>query len=47
MAGVAQQENSEKRFPQNKLFIELFAVSALNLVVLAVMAAAGVYLLVI
>ena len=47
MAGVAQQENSEQRFPQNKLFIELFAVSALNLVVLAVMAAAGVYLLVI
>ena len=47
MAGVAQQENSEKRFPQNKLFIELFAVSALNLVVLAVMAAVGVYLLVI
>ena len=47
MAGVAQQENSEKRFPQNKLFIELFAVSALNLVVLVVMAAAGVYLLVI
>lgn len=43
MAGVAQQENAEERFPQNKLFIELFAVSALNLVVLAIMAAAGIY----
>ena len=43
MAGVAQQEDSEKRFPQNKLFIELFAVSVINLVVLAVMAATGIY----
>lgn len=43
MAGVAQQEDSEKRFPQNRLFIELFAVSAINLVVLAVMAATGIY----
>lgn len=43
MAGVAQQEDSEKRFPQNKLFVELFAVSVINLVVLAVMAAIGVY----
>lgn len=47
MAGVAQQENADLRFPQNKLFIELFAVSFLNLAVLAAMAAAGVYLLVI
>lgn len=43
MAGVAQQEDAEKRFPQNRLFIELFAVSAINLVVLAVMAATGIY----
>lgn len=42
MAGVAQQEDAETRFPQNRLFVELFAVSALNLVVLAVMAAVGV-----
>lgn len=27
MAGVAQQENADERFPQNRLFIELFAVS--------------------
>lgn len=47
MAGVAQQEDAEERFPQNKLFVELFAVSALNLIVLAVMAAIGIYGLVI
>lgn len=43
MAGVAQQENAEERFPQNKLFIELFAVSFINLAVLAIMSAIGVY----
>lgn len=43
MAGVAQQPDSETSFPQNKLFVELFAVSVLNLVVLAVMALCGVY----
>lgn len=47
MAGVAQQENSEERFPQNRLFVELFAVSFLNLAVLAVMSMIGVYSLVI
>ena len=47
MAGVAQQENSEERFPQNRLFVELFAVSFLNLAVLAIMAVIGVYSLVI
>ena len=46
MAGVAQQENSEERFPQNRLFVELFAVSFLNLAVLAVMSMIGVYSLV-
>lgn len=43
MAGVAQQKDSEKRFPQNKMFLELFAVSFINLAVLAVMAMTGVY----
>lgn len=43
MAGVAQQKDSEKRFPQNKLFIELFAVSAINLVILAVLSITGIY----
>ena len=27
MAGVAQQKDAQTRFPQNKLFMELFAVS--------------------
>lgn len=43
MAGVAQQKDAEKRFPQNKLFVELFAVSIINLAVLAVMAICGIY----
>lgn len=43
MAGVAQQENSEERFPQNRLFVELFAVSFLALAVLAVFAVLGFY----
>ena len=47
MAGVAQQPDSETRFPQNKLFVELFAVSLLNLVVLAVMALCGIYTLIV
>lgn len=47
MAGVAQQENAEERFPQNKLFVELFAVSFLALFVLAVFAFIGVYNLVV
>lgn len=45
MAGVAQQENAEERFPQNKLFIELFAVSFLNIAVLALMSILGIYAL--
>lgn len=47
MAGVAQQPDSEERFPQNRMFLELFAVSVLNLVVLAVMALCGVYTLIV
>ena len=43
MAGVAQQENAEERFPQNKLFVELFAVSFLNIAVLALMSIIGIY----
>lgn len=43
MAGVAQQKDAETRFPQNRIFVELFAVSFINLAVLAVMAALGVY----
>lgn len=43
MAGVAQQENAEERFPQNRIFIELFAVSFLALAVLGLMAFLGFY----
>ncbi len=43
MAGVAQQKDAEKRFPQNRMFVELFAVSMINLVVLAVLAICHVY----
>lgn len=43
MAGVAQQPDSEKNFPQNRLFTELFAVSFLALGVLAIFALLGVY----
>ena len=43
MAGVAQQENAEERFPQNKLFVELFAVSFLNIAVLALLSITGIY----
>ncbi len=43
MAGVAQQENAEERFPQNRLFIELFAVSFIALAVLALFAFIGIY----
>ena len=43
MAGVAQQEDSGKKFPQNKLFVELFAVSFIALFVLAVFSLLGVY----
>lgn len=42
MAGVSQQKDAETRFPQNKLFIELFAVSFINLAVLAVTALIGI-----
>ena len=43
MAGVAQQENADERFPQNRLFIELFAVSFIALGVLAIFALIGIY----
>lgn len=45
MAGVAQQKDAELHFPQNRLFVELFAVSFLNLAVLAIMALTPVYTL--
>jgi hypothetical protein len=43
MAGAAQQENAEERFPQNKMFIELFGISFVALFILAVLAFTGIY----
>ena len=43
MAGIAQQENAEERFPQNRMFIELFLVSFMNIAVLAIMSITGIY----
>ncbi|SEA44089.1 transporter, UIT1 family [Oribacterium sp. KHPX15] len=43
MAGVAQQENAEERFPSKKIFVELFAVAFIAMALLAVLAIIGVY----
>lgn len=43
MTGVAQQKDAEEKFPQNKMFIELFAVSFLALFILAVFSFIGIY----
>lgn len=43
MAGVAQQADADEKFPQNRLFVELFAVSFIALAVLAVFAFIGIY----
>lgn len=43
MAGVSQQKNAEEKFPQNRMFIELFSVSFIALGVLAIVAFSGVY----
>lgn len=43
MAGVSQQKDAEEKFPQNRMFIELFSVSFITLGVLAIVAFSGVY----
>lgn len=43
MAGVLQQKDAEEKFPQNRMFIELFSVSFIALGVLAIVAFSGVY----
>ena len=43
MAGVSQQKDAEEKFPQNRMFIELFSVSFIALGVLAIVAFSGVY----
>lgn len=43
MAEVSQQKDAEEKFPQNRMFIELFSVSFIALGVLAIVAFSGVY----
>jgi len=43
MAGVSQQENAEERFPQNRMFVELFVVSFVALAILALISLTGIY----
>lgn len=43
MAGVAQQENAEERFPSKKIFAELFAAAFIALGILALLAIVGAY----
>ena len=43
MAGVSQQKDAEEKFPQNRMFIELFSVSFIALGALAIVAFSGVY----
>lgn len=43
MAGVWQQKDAEKKFSQNRIFIELFAISFIALIVLVALAYFGVY----
>ena len=43
MAGVSQRKDAEEKFPQNRMFIELFSVSFIALGVLAIVAFSGVY----
>ena len=42
MAGVSQQKDAEEKFPQNRMFIELFSVSFIALGGLAIVAFSGV-----
>jgi di/tricarboxylate transporter len=43
MAGIGAQENAEERFPQNKIFMQLLAISLIALLVEVVLSAVGLY----
>lgn len=43
MAGVSQQPGAQERFPQNRMFVELFAVSIIGLLVQALLSIVGLY----
>lgn len=43
MAAVAQEEGSEKKYPQNKLFVELFAIAFAGMLILFLLALCGAF----
>lgn len=43
MAAVAQEEGSEKKYPQNKLFVELFAIAFAGMLLLFLLALCGAF----
>ncbi len=43
MAAVSQEENAEEKYPQNKMFVQLFGVAFAGMLILAVLAIIGVF----
>ena len=43
MASVAQEKDSEKKYPQNKMFVELFGIAFVGMLVTFLLALTGVY----
>lgn len=43
MAAVSQEKDAETKYPQNKMFVELFGVAFAGLVILAAVTAIGVF----
>ena len=43
MASVAQEKDSEKKYPQNKIFVELFGIAFVGMLVTFLLALTGVY----
>ncbi len=43
MAAVAQEKDSEKKYPQNKMFVELFGIAFVGMLVTFLLALTGVY----
>ncbi len=43
MAAVAQEEGSEQKYPQNKLFVELFAIAFAGMLILFLLALCGTF----
>ena len=43
MAAVAQEKDSEKKYPQNKMFVELFGIAFVGMLVTFLLALTGVF----